>query len=162
MKISVILNKNDDSGDIFTIEVEKGSPMPSAPKPVRFGYRFLGYFINSDGTGTKYYDENMNSVNIWTSSASTTLYADWEEIETTIICSNIPNPFTKQVKFGDPMPVIEMPSKVGYIFKGIFTGENGTGTQYYDANGNGCKTWDKDVRQIYKKSVFFCFLIKNK
>lgn len=148
LKVSVILNKNDDSGDTFTIEVEKGSPMPSAPKPVRFGYRFLGYFSNSDGTGTKYYDENMNSVNIWTSSVSTTLYAKWDKIETTIICSNIPNPFIKQVKFGDTMPVIEMPSKVGYIFKGIFTGENGTGTQYYDANGNGCKTWDKDVDQI--------------
>ena len=148
LKVSVILSKNDDSGDTFTIEVEKGSSMPSAPKPVRFGFKFLGYYSNSDGTGTQYYDENMNSVNIWTNSDSTILYARWREIETTITYSNITTPFTKKVKFGDPMPVIEKPSKVGYIFKGIFTGENGTGTKYYDTDGKGCKTWDKNIDKI--------------
>lgn len=148
LKVSVILSKNDESGDTFTIEVEKGSHMPSAPKPVRFGYDFLGYFSNPDGTGTQYYDENMNSVTIWTSSTSTTLYAYWVEKATTITYRNIPTSFSKNVKFGDSMPVIEKPSKIGYQFKGFFTGENGTGIQYYDENANGCRTWDKDDKLI--------------
>lgn len=34
------------------------------------------------------------------------------------------------------------PSKVGYDFGGYWTSANGTGTQYIDSEGNGCKKWD--------------------
>ena len=47
--------------------------------------------------------------------------------------------------YGNAMPNITAPTKTGYTFGGYWDGDNGTGTQYYKANGTSNRNWDKDV-----------------
>ena len=43
-----------------------------------------------------------------------------------------------------------MPVKTGYTFGGYYDGENGTGTQYYTADGTSARAWDKtDASTLY-------------
>ena len=50
------------------------------------------------------------------------------------------------------MPTATMPSHEGYTFGGYYDGENGTGTQYYNADGTSARTWDKtDNATLYAK-----------
>ena len=44
---------------------------------------------------------------------------------------------------GQAMPSITKPTKTGYTFGGYYTGTNGSGTQYYKADGTSAKNWDK-------------------
>lgn len=46
-----------------------------------------------------------------------------------------------KVMFVDDLPTITIPTKTGYTFNGYFTGEGGTGTQYYDGTGNAVNVW---------------------
>ncbi|MBR3660677.1 MAG: InlB B-repeat-containing protein [Bacilli bacterium] len=48
-----------------------------------------------------------------------------------------------EASYNDAMPTITLPTKSGYTFAGYFTGENGTGDQYYNADGSGVTGWDK-------------------
>ena len=48
--------------------------MPTATKPSKAGYEFLGYYSSKNGGGTKYYDSNMKSVHTWDKSENGTLY----------------------------------------------------------------------------------------
>ena len=41
------------------------------------------------------------------------------------------------------MPNITVPQRPGYLFAGYYTGEDGTGTQYYNKNGTGTETWNE-------------------
>lgn len=45
--------------------------------------------------------------------------------------------------YNSAMPSVTAPSKLGYIFQGYYTGQNGAGTKYYNANGSSAKNWDK-------------------
>ena len=47
--------------------------------------------------------------------------------------------------YDSAMPTITAPKKTGYTFGGYWDGDNGTGTQYYEANGTSKTNWDKDV-----------------
>ena len=48
-----------------------------------------------------------------------------------------------QATYAAAMPAIELPTRDGYDFAGYFTGANGSGTKYYNANGSSAKNWDK-------------------
>ena len=54
--------------------------------------------------------------------------------------------FTAIVTFGQKMASVAKPTKTvngtSCIFGGYYSGENGTGTQYYNAAGNATRTWD--------------------
>ena len=45
--------------------------------------------------------------------------------------------------FDAAMPVITIPSRDGYTFKGYYTEMDGAGTQYYDENGSGTNSWTR-------------------
>lgn len=56
--------------------------------------------------------------------------------------------------FGSDMPVITLPHKIGYAFDGYWDGDNGTGNQYYNANGTSACTWNKtSATTLYAKWV---------
>lgn len=60
------------------------------------------------------------------------------------------------VTYAQDMPQIEIPTRTGYIFGGYYDGTNGSGTQYYNADGTGVsgKTWDKTSNAtLYAKWV---------
>lgn len=46
------------------------------------------------------------------------------------------------VELDKPMPSAEAPVKENYIFQGYFTGRNGTGVQYYNADMSSAHNWD--------------------
>ena len=57
------------------------------------------------------------------------------------------NKFTSSVVAvkGNEMPEISiLPTRVGYVFGGYYDEPNGAGTQYYNGNGAGMRTWDKE------------------
>ncbi len=41
------------------------------------------------------------------------------------------------------MPNITTPTRTGYVFGGYYDGQNGSGTQYYNANGTSANIWNK-------------------
>ncbi|MBR4521186.1 MAG: InlB B-repeat-containing protein [Paludibacteraceae bacterium] len=53
-----------------------------------------------------------------------------------------------------PMPAATMPTNTGYTFGGYYSAINGSGTQYYDAEGNSSHVWDdseSDAATLYAK-----------
>ena len=63
----------------FVVDAYFGQSMPAAPKPEKRGYIFKGYYyLESDGTKTYYYDQDMSSYQNWDKSEDCTLYPDWE------------------------------------------------------------------------------------
>ena len=54
--------------------------------------------------------------------------------------------------YGSAMPSMTKPSRTGYTFGGYYTGTNGSGTQYYNANGGSAKNWDQTSNKtLYAK-----------
>ncbi len=53
--------------------------------------------------------------------------------------------------YGQPMPSFNLPRRYGYIFNGYYTGINGTGTKYYNADGTSARNWDiaEDGTRLY-------------
>lgn len=52
------------------------------------------------------------------------------------------------------MPAADMPTRSGYAFGGYYSAPNGSGTQYYDADGNSAHVWDdgeSDNATLYAK-----------
>ena len=53
--------------------------------------------------------------------------------------------YTVIATYGDDMPAVSKPTYTGSVtktFKGYFTGQNGTGTKYYDADGKSVRQCD--------------------
>ena len=116
------------------------------------GYTRTGYFTDATG-GTKvldadgtYADNDITDYitgGKWSRTEATTLYAQWDNHYTVTFEQGSPTfQGTGEVEatYGAALPAISVPSKTGYIFGGYYTGENGTGTQYYNENGVG-NTW---------------------
>ncbi len=62
---------------------------------------------------------------------------------------------------GQAMPSITVPTKTGYTFGGYFTGTNGSGTQYYNADGTSAKPWDKTAdTTLYAKWTINTYKVK--
>ena len=51
--------------------------MPAITVPTRTGYIFGGYYTETNGGGTKYYNADGTSANDWDIDSATTLYAQW-------------------------------------------------------------------------------------
>ena len=76
---TVTLNADGGTGGTESVLVTFDDAMPNITIPSRENYLFLGYFSETNGQGTQYYDANGSSTNSWTTPAGATLYAAWEE-----------------------------------------------------------------------------------
>ncbi len=136
------------SGDTITI-------------PSRTGYTFGGYYTGKNGTGTQYVNASGGTVNnlFTVSAANITLYAKWtaNTYKVTLDSQGATSAGTTAYwyRYATDVPcyyytdsslntcmgsdgyTLTKPSKTGYTFGGYYTGTNGTGTQYIDANGKG-------------------------
>lgn len=77
---TISFNQNGGTGgQSSTKTATYGSTMPTTiTTPTKAGYTFSGYFENSGGTGTKYYNADGSSATNWNKENSTwTLYAGW-------------------------------------------------------------------------------------
>lgn len=131
------------------------------------GYDFIGWSKNASATTATYTDQESVKNLTSTHGDTITLYAVWKPHVYTVTLDGdgATNDATASVNptYSKDMPNITTPprkfytisydsnkgtcktesSYAEYVFKGYFTGKNGTGTQYYDAEGKGLKKWDK-------------------
>lgn len=113
----------------------------SSSSPTKTGYTFTGWNTKQDGSGTSYAKGATYSAN-----ADVILYAQWSGKPYTVsfnVNGGSGGTGSVTATYGSPMPAITLPTRVGYAFNGYWTGTTTQSTQYYDANGNSLKNWDK-------------------
>ena len=74
---TVTLNKQDGNGGSASATATYDTAMPAITVPTRTGYTFGGYFTQTNGGGTQYYNADGTSTRTWKLTAATTLYAKW-------------------------------------------------------------------------------------
>lgn len=105
----------------------------------RTGYTFKGWATSANGSLA--YSNSQSVKNFTTTSGSNIpLYALWTPV--TIALRFDPQggsngTSNKDVTYDAALPNITSPTRSGYTFKGYFSGQNGTGTKYYNADGTG-------------------------
>lgn len=154
----IVLKNNyvdDDSKDGHTTITATHTSFSTTNKPAsREGYEIEGYYLEPECT-IKVADNNgnlMDNVTNYTDAdgkwigGETTLYTKWIGREYTVKLDDnggSGGSETITATYGSPMPAITLPTRTGYTFNGYWTGKTIQSTQYYDANGNSLKNWDK-------------------
>ena len=152
---TLTLDPNGGSVSSTTKTVTYDSTYGDLPAPTRTGYTFNGWYISSSG-GTK-----VESTTQVKTASNHTLYAHWTPNTYTITLNNqsatSAGTATAYYQYKTTKTVngtlcyyyttnalttcltngytITKPTKTGYTFGGYYTGTNGSGTQYVDANG---------------------------
>ena len=150
---TVTLDKQSGSGGSSSVTATYDSAMPEITPPERTGYSFKGYYTGTNGSGTKYYDNNGKSVQNWDKTSNTTLYANWEangytltmdanggSITSSDVWTGSGTKVTKTVKYNDTydtyvndkgevkvgyLPTSSNISRTGYTFAGWWTASSG-------------------------------------
>ena len=122
--------------------------------PTKTGYTLQGFYQNSDGTGTKYYNANMTSANNWDQANTANVWAKWSANNYTVTLN-----YDDEEGYGSKgegvkdevsatyeatMPTMgTAPTPLpGWKFMGYFTGHDGDGTKYYNADGSSATNWN--------------------
>lgn len=130
------------------------------PAPEISGWKFEGWFTEINGKGAK-----ITSATKWTYAENITLYAHWTANTYTVTLEpdgGQPTPApTVKPTYDANMPSINVPTRKytvtfnantgtcattslvsEYTFGGYFSGKDGTGTQYYKADGTSARAWN--------------------
>ena len=115
-------NQNATSAGTAEVTATYDATMPAITLPTRTGYTFGGYYTETNGGGTKYYNADGTSANNWNIASETTLYAKWTAITYTLtyelaggsVASANPENYT--IESGDITLV--NPTRTGYTFAG--------------------------------------------
>ena len=158
-KVTITFDSNNGSGATMTQSASKDEEVTLRENEfTRTDYRFAGWTLDAGGTGDLIADKALFS-----SSTDVTLYAQWAEIIRVNVILNGTGAFNKYTNHvtavvGDDMPLIEkMPEKVGVLFEGYYSGENGTGTKYYNGLGGSVHVCDlSDGTTLYANWVDPC------
>lgn len=143
--------------------------MPTITPPSLTSATFMGYFSQPNGQGTKYYKADGTSNTNWddTTGTATTLYAYFEY--TTAITLNSDGATTHgttsvNVRYGNAMTTITVPTRANADFLGYFSQPNGQGTKYYKADGTSNTNWDNNVATytLYAAWEFHDFIYASK
>ena len=112
------------------------SAMPAITVPTRTGYTFGGYFSETEGNGTQYYNANGTSARTWNIANDATLYAKWTPYPYTVKFNAnggsgtmADQAFTYDVSQNLTANAF---TRTGYHFTGWNTAANGSGTAYAD------------------------------
>lgn len=121
----ITLNMEGGSGGSSSITVTYNASMPSATAPSRTGYSFGGYYTESNGNGTCFYNADMLGMQDWDLLANTVLYAKWTpNIYTVTFNYNGATAgngiATKNVSFGNFYSDLPLPTKTGASFVGWY------------------------------------------
>ena len=152
---TVTFNANGGSVSPTSRTVSYGSTYGSLPAPTRTGYTFTGWYTAPSGGA------RVLGTDIVTTAANHTLYAQWTPNKYKITLNNqsatsagttavwyyynttkVINGATVYYYQDEAATIpltnghtIAKPSRTGYTFGGYYTGQNGTGTQYVNADG---------------------------
>ena len=144
--------------------------------PTKTGYTLQGFYQNSDGTGTKYYNANMTSANAWNQAGDANVWAKWQANPYVVTLDvdevnqgTISGATTRQdVTYdGATTTVPNRPTAAnGYALDGYYTNHAGEGVKVINADGtwiasvagytDGSKHWVHDgsvtLYAYYKKA----------
>lgn len=113
-------------------------PMPNSTGPVFIGWK-------------DEYNVYYTADTIWQRTSNLTLIADYDGMEegnsvlyTVILSKEGGNGGSDSVKaeYSAAMPNATKPTRTGYTFQGYYTGQNGTGEKYYNADMTSARNWD--------------------
>lgn len=147
-------NQGATTAGTTSITATNGSPMPAnITLPTKTGYTFGGYYDATNGMGTQYYTSSGSSARNWNKDVSTaTLYAKWTAKTTSVTLDSqdatTVGTISVTATYGSSLESITIPTKTNYDFGGYYTSEDGKGTQYYNASGNGARTWDDPSTKV--------------
>ena len=151
---TITFDKQGGTGGTNSITITYGSKLPGVviTAPTRKGYTFIGYYEFSGGRGAKYVDGPVPvGIKEWDKASNETLYAYWEKTVYTVTLdfqypdrnAEISARYQEVLTSSSPIYVYNY---IGYDFQGIFSGKNGTGTQYF-----------KYKITYYKSNQVYCY-----
>ena len=115
----------------------------STDEPTRTGYAFDGWVSDISGDTNTY---KTNETDTFTMpSDDVILTARWvgNTYSITLVDgAGIGSLGTVTATYNSTMPSVATPTMDGYLFSGYYTGPDGTGTQYYDADMSDMAIWD--------------------
>ncbi len=136
---TVSFNMNGHGSAVSPQNIASGSTVTTpSPAPTATGYNFGGWYENAECTGSVF---NFSTA----ITANKTLYAKWTPKTTTVTLnqqSGTGGTANVTATYDAAMPAATMPTRDNYTFNGYFTGAEGSGTKYYNANGTSAKNWD--------------------
>lgn len=143
---TITLNKQSGTGGTSSVTAVYDNTLPNITVPTRTGYTFGGYYTATNGGGTQYYnDKGVSVVSRVKLTSNLTLYAKWtaNQYNVTLNQQNgSGGSGSITATYGSAMPKITVPTRTGYTFGGYYTASNGSGTQYYKADGTSARNSD--------------------
>ena len=142
---TVTLDRQDGSGGTSSVTATYDSKLPAPiAAPTRTGYTFGGYFTGVNGGGTQFYAANGYtwSTRLWTTASDASLYAKWTANTCTVTLdkqSGSGGTSSVSATYDSAMPGITVPTRRGYAFGGYYSGTDGAGTKYYNADGTSAR-----------------------
>ena len=148
-----------------------GTVLSNISLPTKEGYHVAGYYLeagcetlvaNAAGTLQPNVDGITDENAQFIKGEAITLYAAWEGNQYTVtISKNYGSAGNVQVTatYDAAMPSItgKSISREGYSFAGVFANQDGTGTQYYNADKSSANNWD----QAQAKTIYAAWTPKN-
>lgn len=81
----ITFDQQNGSGGTSSATVNYNGSLPTITIPTRSGFMFNGYYTETNGGGTQYYDANGNKLlNSYPHQSSITLYASWTTLSVTL------------------------------------------------------------------------------
>jgi uncharacterized repeat protein (TIGR02543 family) len=123
--------------------VTYGASYTLAVPGARTAYTFGGWYTGEDGTGTQLTYANGASLVPWNIHSDTLVHAKWTANTYTVsydAAGGTVSPSSKAVSYGASY-TLAVPTRSGYTFGGWWTGEDGTGTQLTNTNGESLSHW---------------------
>ena len=140
IKYAVNFDQQSGSDGTTSIKATYGSAMPSITLPTRAGYDFQGYFTETGGAGTKYYNADGTSAknSDLNTKAGTTLYAYWTPhvYSITLDKNEGDNHGSATITYlTTGFDTHSAPTKAGWSVEGYYTND-ATPVKIADSNGN--------------------------
>src|SRR5574344_159218 len=137
----VKFDANGGSGTMNTMAYDATAKNLTQNSFTRTGYTFSGWATTA--TGTKAYDDKASYI----ATGDVTLYAVWTANQYAVTLNNqsatTAGTTSVTATYDAAMPTpLTLPTKTGYTFGGYYSGTNGSGTLYYNADGTSATTWN--------------------
>ena len=127
-------------GIMSDIIVESNSPVKLPLNTfVRDGYEFIGWSDIPNGSV-----KNKDGGWFYMEDGVVTLFACWQPKQYLVLLDNdYGEESNSQIvaTYGELLPTMKMPTRIGYVFSGYFSQKDGNGVRYIDASMHGCNEY---------------------
>ena len=132
LQYTVTFDKQTGTGGSDQVTATFDSAMPAATKPSKTGYNFQGYFSETSGEGTGYYNYDMVSTTNWNIANNATLYAYWIPKTYIVVFDEQGGEYISQnskfVTYDAAIGTLATTTKIGHTFIEWNTQNDGGGT----------------------------------